>query len=117
MYVVAEPSAHTEFEVQALLYTALRQLGFNVRGEVRTSIGNRAQCRFDLAEFSDGKLAGIIEVKSAPITHKTSAGWNGTRQGRRYGLFGVPVLVVYGMRDAEQLIARVESTGSLWGEQ
>ena len=98
-----------------MLYASLRELGFNVRGEVRTTIEDRKQCRFDLAEFVDGKLAGIIEVKSAPITHKTAAGWNGTRQGRRYGMFGVPVRVVYGMRDALDLIAQAESTGTLWG--
>ncbi len=114
MYVVAEPKQATEFEIQATLYAALRDLGFTVRGEVRTPIEERGQCRFDLAEFVDGNLVGIIEVKAAPITHKTAAGWNGTRQGRRYGKFGVPVRVVYGIRDAEQLIAQAESSGSIW---
>lgn len=114
MNVVAEPAQETEFEVQATLYSELRRLGFNVRGEVKTRFGERGQCRFDLAEFVDGKLVGVIEVKAAPITHKSAAGWNGTRQGRRYGTFGVPVRVVYGMRDAEQLIAHAEQSGSLW---
>lgn len=114
MNVVTEPKQATEFEVQATLYSALRELGFNVRGEVKTKYGDRGQCRFDLAEFVDGRLVGVIEVKAAAITHKTAAGWNGTRQGRRYGTFGVPVRVVYGMRDAEQLIAEAERTGRLW---
>lgn len=114
MSVVAEPQHQTEFEVQATLYTALRELGFNVRGEVRVRYGERGQCRFDLAEFDDGRLKGIIEVKAAPITHRNSKGWNGTRQGRRYGEWGVPVVVVYGMKDAIQLIASATEKGAIF---
>ena len=78
--------------------------------------GERGQCRFDLAEFVDGKLAGIIEVKSAPITHKTAQGWNGTRQGQRYGEWGVPVVIVYGMKSAMELVARAAERGSIFNE-
>ena len=111
---VTEPTRSTEFEVQATLYNELRRLGHNVRGEVPVRYGERGMCRFDLAEFVDGKLVGIIEVKSAPITHKTAAGWNGTRQGKRYGEWGVPVRIVYGMKEAVDLIGRVEAGKGIW---
>lgn len=123
---IVERDAPTEFEVQALLWNELRRLGRNVRGEVKVRFpGGKlprypsgkpklAYCRFDLAEFDGGRLVGIIEVKAAPMTHKSAAGWNGTRQGARYGMFGVPVLIVYGQQQAEALIADLEAGGDLW---
>lgn len=106
--IVREPTRPTEFEVQATLWVELRRLGYNVRGEVPVQLPQRKRCRFDLAAFEEGRLVGIIECKAAPITHRTSAGWAGTRQGRRYGGFSVEVIVIYGMEQAERLIADVE---------
>jgi hypothetical protein len=116
--VVTEPKRETEFEVQAMLYTELRSLGFNVRGEVPAvwNVKPLRKCRFDLAEFVDGKMVGIIEVKSAPITHRTAQGWNGTRQGYRYSRWGVPVAVVYGMKQAQMLVAQATETGAIFAE-
>lgn len=122
---IAERDRPTEFEVQAFLWNELRRLGRNIRGEVKVRLpGGKlprkngklksAYCRFDLAEFEGGRLIGIIEVKSAPITHQSAAGWNGTRQGSRYGTFGVPVRIVYGQKEAENLVAHVEACGELW---
>lgn len=110
---VKEPSIFTEFEIQATLYCELRELGFNVRGEVKTGYSENgtkrkraATCRFDLAEFKDGALIGIIEVKPNKTKHKTPEGWLGTRQGARYKNYGVPVTIVYGMDHAWELISR-----------
>lgn len=101
---VTEPTAPTEFEVQAYLWNELCSAGLNVRGEVKTTFNGRAACRFDLAVFDRGELTAIVEVKKSPIKHKSHDGWRGTRQGQRYEQFGVPVCIVYGMDDALQLI-------------
>ena len=97
-FQVTEPSVMSEFEVQAFLWHGLRQLGWNVRGEVKARFNKRTTVRFDLAVFNDSKLKGIIEVKGAPIKHKTS--WTDTRQGTRYSQFDVPVRIIYGYQQA-----------------
>lgn len=98
------PTAHSEFEVQAWLYAALRSAGRDVRGEVKTMyepkgrLGRAQFCRFDLVEYVNGDAIHIYEVKAAPVKHR--AGVQATRQGVRYPQFGVPVTFVYGMDDA-----------------
>lgn len=113
-----EPTNQTEFEVQAWLWNELKDLGYNIRGEVKVkkNFNGRKKfqyCRFDLAEFVGGELAGIIEVKATPVKHKTAAGWIGTRQGTRYHSFGVPVRIVYGMAGAMDL-AQKAADNRLW---
>lgn len=108
---VNEPTVPTEFEVQAQLWSALRSLGINVRGEVKTAYEGRSTVRFDLAVFDQGQLVGIIEVKKSAIKHKTT--WQDTRQGRRYADFGVPVRIVYGSDDADELFEDAKQ-GRLW---
>ncbi len=118
-----EPSWQSEFEVQAWLWSELRRLGLNVRGEVKLPLPaqagakKRAYCRFDLALFNGGRLAGIIEVKAHRTRHGSERGWLGTRQGMRYGLFGVPVCIVYGMDDAMALVERVRAGQELFQPQ
>lgn len=103
-YSIAYPTQATEFEIQAFLYSALMARGVDVRGEVAHRIrrddqtGRRRACRFDLVVFSDGVATCIIEMKAAPINHRTSV--RETRQGRRYVEYGVPVHFVYGMDEA-----------------
>ncbi len=99
---VDEPTMETEFEVQAYLWTELRKLGLNARGEVKTQYAKRSWVRFDVAIFEDGQLVHIIEVKRSPINHKTT--WEDTRQGKRYNEFGVSVTIIYGMKHAEEFI-------------
>ena len=109
-HLIAEPSMQSEFEVQAWLFCALKQAGFNVRGEVKqkfTLAGKRAVCRFDLVIFKNGVATIILEVKSSPTRH--SKGIEGTRQGIRYGHYGVPVLFVYGMEGAELALSQITS--------
>lgn len=104
---VMEPTRMSEFEVQAFLWSQLRELGFNVRGEVKTKFAHRCYVRFDLALFEDGKLVGILEIKRAPVKHKSS--WEETRQGNRYNQFGVPVKIVYGYEEACALVELAKS--------
>lgn len=110
---VKEPTVWTEFEVQAYLWSNLRQLEFNVRGEVKAVYAGRQRVRFDLAVFEDGNLVGIIEVKARPRKHKN--GWENTRQGSRYKQYGVPIRLVYGMDQAQECVLDAEK-GRLWGD-
>jgi hypothetical protein len=98
--VVNRDESHTEFEVQAFLYSAIKQIGLNVRGElVHFDKKTRQKCRFDLVIFDENNKAKvIIEVKSAPIKHKTRL--EDTRQYQKYTSFGCRVVFVYGMDDA-----------------
>jgi len=111
------PTQHSEFEVQAWLYMALREAGIDVRGEVKTmfapkSRGAKAQfCRFDLVVFTDGKATRVIEVKAADVRHKT--GVDNTRQATRYRTYGVPVTFAYGMDGAEHVLREISSPASL----
>lgn len=114
--LVTEPNAHSEFEVQAYLWNELRSSGFNVYGEVKTvqkENNKPAVCRFDIAEFSKGKLAGIVEVKSSAICHRSEGGWSATRQGARYASFGVPVVIIYGMDHAIDFAASAKRLGRI----
>jgi hypothetical protein len=98
----SEPKGDTEFEVQAYLWGELRKMGVNARGEVKARYAKRSWVRFDIAIFKDGKLSHIVEVKRSIVKHKTT--WEDTRQGKRYGDFGVPVTIIYGMGHAEEFI-------------
>lgn len=119
MREILEPNNQSEFEVQAFIWSELKKLGINVRGEVKVPYpepgDRRAVCRFDLAIFKFGKLAGIIEVKSNIIKHKKEGGWNATRQGTRYATFGVPIALIYGQKQAEFFIkSAVEAGEIIW---
>lgn len=102
---VKEPKGETEFEVQAYLWSELRNKGINARGEVKTKYAKRQYVRFDIAIFRDGILTQIIEVKKSKIKHKTS--WLNTRQGKRYNEYGVPVCIIYGMQEAKEFLEGV----------
>jgi hypothetical protein len=103
---VREPSAPTEFEVQAFVWGELRKRGVNARGEVKARFAKRQYVRFDIAIFEGGKLTQIIEIKKSKVNHKKT--WEDTRQGHRYNQFGVPVTIVYGMEEAIEFIKNFE---------
>lgn len=115
--IIAYPSdGHSsEFEVQAALYSALRELGIDVRGEVKFygDFGLRdakASCRFDLVIFRDKNPELIIEVKARLKGHRN--GIEATRQFQRYTGFGVPVWFVYGMEGARLAIDELKERWS-----
>lgn len=103
-YNVAYPTRDmNEFELHAWLYGKLKNIGLDVRGEVRWfDPVERIQCRFDLVIFENKRPHQIIEVK--PPAAKRGKSVEDTRQGRRYRLFGVPVTFVYGAEDAKALL-------------
>ena len=101
-YKLTYPLHDSEFNVQATLFSALRQEGYIVHGEMVEHIaitnGRRAICRFDLVVYDSRHVPLVVlEVKSGAIRHKVPLPY--TRQGRRYTQFGVPVWFVYGMDD------------------
>lgn len=97
----------SEFEIQARLFSGLKELGLDVRGEVKTMFGDRrSTCRFDLVLYDEaGHATQILEVKASDVRHKSSV--EATRQGQRYTQFGVPVTFIYGMPDALAFIAKI----------
>jgi len=111
--VVVPPSRWTEFEVQAFIWTGLRGLGIDARGEVKCAFAGRAQVRFDIAVFVDGTLAGIVECKHQD--KQAGSDWTKTRQGQRYAQFDVPVRLVKGEAEARALLDDAHR-GQLWKE-
>lgn len=114
---IKEPTHVSEFEVHAYVWSELRKMGINARGEVKVPFActenRRATCRFDIGIFEDGFLAGIIEIKSGVIKHKTDGGWTATRQGSRCMSFGVPVEIIYGQAEAELFIENTCDAGRI----
>lgn len=110
-HTINYPHVQSEFEVQAWLYNALRTNGHDVRGEVPVYglFGLRktkVSCRFDLVIFKNKVPVVILEVKAKTVNHKN--GIEATRQGRNYILFGIPVLMIYGMNDAIKVIEEID---------
>lgn len=110
--IVHEPTCPTEFEVQAYLWSELKKLGINARGEVKCAFKGRSQVRFDIAIFEHGALVGVIECKRE--NKQAGSDWSATRQGHRYSQFDVPVRLVRGISDADMAIEDARR-GWLWG--
>lgn len=98
---------HSEFEVQAYVYSELRCRGFNVRGEVSAT----TRSKFDLVVFSsEEKPLRIVEVKKLKketvlkLAKDTAIGRQNLRsmenQVRKYLSYQIPVDLVLGMEDA-----------------
>lgn len=107
-FEIGYPEVHSEFEVQAFLFSELKLAGFDARGEVQVHglFGQRstkASCRFDIVIFKDKQAIMVLEVKARSVKHKS--GVENTRQGKRYPLFGVPVYFIYGMEDAKEFLS------------
>lgn len=123
--VVTEPKKLSEFEIHAYLWSALRDIGINARGEVNAPYATwqvagkerRAKCRFDIAIFYKGILTGIVEVKDSDYTDARMSAWRKTRQGHRYHQFGVPVAIVFGKAHAEKFIETTKKTGAICWDQ
>lgn len=62
---LARPHGVTEFDIQAVLWHGLRELGYEVHGEVHMSYRSFADLKavMDLAVYKNGELNCIVEVK------------------------------------------------------
>jgi hypothetical protein len=99
------PAGHapSEFEIQSFLYESLKQLGYEVRGEVLSKCGT---CIFDIVVYVDGKPARIVEVKKSVRAKSRKARSSREVQIDRYGGFGIPVDLVCTLSLAREYIAR-----------
>ena len=105
---IPRPRQENEFAVQARIFQRLRDAGIDIYGELKVPfqrLNRRGNCRFDLVVFEYGNAAGIIETKGAEVSHQTDEGWLGTRQGKSYLEFGLPIVVIYGPDSANLFIA------------
>ena len=114
------PTEQSEFEIQSYVYTGLRQLGFDVRGEVSSS---NAKSRFDLVVFVDKRPVLIIETKRTAESmvrgipkedrriHLRKIARDQNKQLDKYLSYGVPVAWVNGSADAARLVNIVADGG------
>lgn len=96
---ISYPKRHSEFEIQALLFSALQLLGYDVRGEVKSS-----PCRFDLVIFRNKEAICIIEVKKW-IKKKTPSK---TKQYDRYMSYGLPLVYCGHIEDIQETVRKVQ---------
>lgn len=89
---IQNPVRKSEFEIQASLYSKLKEDGFKVRGCVSLK---RHKAQFDLVVFKGRKASAIIEVK-APDEGPTED-LDKTQQGMKYRVYGVPVVLFWSM--------------------
>lgn len=98
--VITYPTRQAEFEIQALLYLALKRQGLNVRGEVKAY-----KSRLDLVIFNDDNQAKcIIEVKAnqRPKQRKYK------RVTKYEELFKLPVIVCMHKTQINDTISQVK---------
>jgi hypothetical protein len=92
-YTIPFPDRHSEFEVQAKIYSELLSRGITVRGEVVAACldnGKEVGARMDLVVYVNRKAAAVVECKN--YDESSECRWIGDRQHRKYNSFGVPVL-------------------------
>lgn len=104
------PRRQSEFEIQAYLFSELKAMGLDVRGEVRAG----RESRFDLVVFEERVPKIIVEVKTRklPKNPTTFRAKERTRrreeQLSRYDKYGLPVHLIEGMRQAGEFIQRMK---------
>jgi len=100
------PNRVREFEVQAQLYFALRNCGFDARGEVTAKADNGRNCRFDIAVFDNTQqCVAIIEVKAHTRDRKPKK----TRQLEKYESFGLPVYLCRNLHDIDPIVGKIKT--------
>jgi len=116
------PHKPSEFECQAYLWYQLRLLGFDARGEVRTS-----GCRsfLDIVVFDDSQIpVRIIENKKSLVPKRIGQGHGTKRRANKakrkrheqldkYRKLGVPIDLVIGLREANKYIENTRLNDSL----
>lgn len=109
------PGVASEFEIQAYLYHELRELGYDVRGEVLSEAG-----RLDLVVYDADRMPiRIIEVKKHRCETvkrfrgkgKTTGKAQHRAQVKRYCELGLPVDVVASLKLAKTYVEHVKERG------
>lgn len=91
--IIPYPQQDSEFDVQAELWRRLKEIGFDVRGEVRAVCddgGKRSRTRLDLVVFDNRRAIAIIECKNSDKSTRCVVTG---RQGRRYSKFSLPLFL------------------------
>jgi hypothetical protein len=108
-----------EFEVYVEYYATAPYIEdpeglFSSRGHKMRS------CRFDAVIVDDGEIVAIIECKGEPrdlpawVTPRTPSA---SKQMRRYGSYGVPVLRIAGQTQIEKAISMIKDILRLRGSR
>lgn len=103
------PKRQSEFEIQAYLFSELKSLGLDVRGEVRAG----RESRFDLVVFEERAATQIIEVKTRRLPRNPASPrlremtLRRAEQMARYRAYDVSVELIEGMRQAELFVQKV----------
>ena len=102
------PRKQSEFEIQAYLFSELRGMGLDARGEVRAG----RESRFDIVVFEEKDPVLIIEVKTRRLPRNPSSprmremSRRRAEQAHRYKQYLDNVVWIEGMRQAELFIQK-----------
>ncbi len=89
--IILYPTKPSEFDIQADLYSSLKELGYNCHNQV-SSYCHGKKSRFDIVVFDlDNQPRIIIEVKDSE--NKTLVYGEKTNQIEKYLQYGIPVLI------------------------
>jgi len=94
------PSSTSEFEVQAYIFSELKDKGYDIRGEVSTK---RRKCQFDLVVYHKHLPRIVIEVKKQKKTYKHEK-YVRFAQACKYDRYCTQVFYVSGMKEAKKFV-------------
>lgn len=100
------PEKPSEFDIQAETYMALRNEGYDVRGNVKAwcdDFGKHHRCYLDLVVF-DAYQMPLLIVECKDHDNGSMDLSEGSRQHRRYHKFGLPVMRVGSIEQIELVI-------------
>lgn len=110
MLHIKYPYKESEFEIQAAIFNRLKELGYDVRGEVTDIQPEREkgfrQSRFDLVVFENKKAKFIIEVKNYKKTNFN------TRQDLKYLQYEAELIYCSSINGIEDLIKYISVDNS-----
>ena len=97
------PKRCNSTEVQAEIYRKLKDLGFNVRLEVKA-----IKCRFDIVIFDKYNNARcIIEAKSRNKNYDNERYYRSV-QYKKYCKYGIPVILCCRLEEIDDIITKIE---------
>lgn len=103
---ICYPIYESEFEVQAEIYSILKNLGYDIRGEVSTNYN----ARFDLVVFENQTARCLIEVKKNRMIEnipKRRSNLYRRKQFKKYSNFGIPLIYCFGKSEIPSCIDKV----------
>lgn len=107
----------TRFEVQSLLFNELRALNVRVRGGYRVETG-RGWKRVDVAVLSaENRVVRVFFVSAGvectSVESKQQHDDRCFKSAKRFSTVGIPVTMVYSLKDASDFVLSVKQCGQL----